>query len=344
MKRIVWFQLAAAFAVSLQGQAPQKITINYPNRSGSNWPIFLAKDGGYYQKYGLDVTLTFGVMPAGIAMLQSGEAQMVNSSLEQLMQAASKDGSMVLIGSALNRGVFALMAKKEINSIKDLKGKKIAVSQVGDAPYGYLVDLLSKSGLSARDVQWIPVGTDVSGRVAALQSGRVDATLLTAPAYFKVEEAGFKTLANLAEHPDIFASTALLMKKSAIAADPNLPLKILQAQAEATKRFYEDKAFAVKTFLNYDKMAVPAEVERVYDLYAKPNGFERVPFVLAAAVKSVIDQQSDPQISAQMKAYDFHKVIDNSYVEKLVKDGSFEKIFGPSVKAEEDRKAKAAFR
>src|SRR5580704_8071896 len=94
------FLLAAAFA--LNASAQQKITINYPNRSGSNWPIFLAKDGGYYQKYGLDVTLTFGVMPTGIAMLASGEAQMVNSSLEQLMQAASKDGSMVLIGSALN--------------------------------------------------------------------------------------------------------------------------------------------------------------------------------------------------------------------------------------------------
>jgi ABC-type nitrate/sulfonate/bicarbonate transport system substrate-binding protein len=340
----VWLLIVAACAVSLPGQALQKITINYPNRSGSNWPLFLAKDGGYYQKYGLDVTLTFGVMPTGVAMLASGEAQMVNSSLEQLMQAASKDGSMVLIGSALNRGVFALMAKKDINSIKELKGKKIAVGQVGDAPYGYLVDLLGKSGLKARDVEWIPVGTDVSGRVAALQSGRVDATLLTAPAYFKVEEAGFKTLANLAEHPEIFASTGLLMKKSVVAADPKLPEKILEAQAEATKRFYEDKAFAVKTFLNYDKMAVPAEVERVYDLYAKPQAFERVPFVVAAAVKSVIDQQSDPQMAAAMKAYDFHKVIDNGTVEKLVKDGVFDRTFGPSIKAEEDRKAKAAFR
>lgn len=340
----VWPVLAAAFAVSLSAQTLQKITINYPNRSGSNWPIFLAKDGGYYQKYGLDVTLTFGVMPAGIAMLASGEAQMVNSSLEQLMQAASKDGSMVLIGSALNCGVFALMAKKDINSIKDLKGKKIAVSQVGDAPYGYLVDLLSKSGVSARDVQWIPVGTDASGRAAALTSGRVDATLLTAPAYFKVEEAGFKTLANLAEHPDIFASTGLLMKKSVVAADPKLPEKILEAQAEAVKRFYEDKAFAVKTFLNYDKNAVPAEVIRVYDLYAKPNAFERVPFVLAGAVKSVLAQQPDPQIAAQMRSFDFHKVIDNTYVQNLVKDGFFEKTFGPSVKAEETRKAKEAFR
>ncbi|HEY1759888.1 MAG TPA: ABC transporter substrate-binding protein [Bryobacteraceae bacterium] len=344
MKLRIWFSclLAALFATNAPAQ--QKITINYPNRSGSNWPLFLAKEGGYYQNHGLDVTLTFGVMPAGIAMLVSGEGQMVNSSLEQLMQAASKDGSMVLVGSSLNRGVFALMAAKNIGSIKELKGKRIAVGQLGDAPYGYLVALLSKAGLSARDVTWIPVGTDVNGRAAALVAGRADATLLTAPAYFKVEEQGFKTLANLADHPEIFASTAYLMKKSVVTADPKLPEKLIEAQAEGIKRFYEDKAFAVQTFLKYDKTAQADEVARVYDLYAKPQAFERVPFVLAPAVKSVLDQQSDPQVAAQMKAYDFHKVIDNSYVERLVKDGFFEKTFGPAIKAEEDRKAKSAFR
>jgi ABC-type nitrate/sulfonate/bicarbonate transport system substrate-binding protein len=328
----------------MNASAQQKININYPNRSGSNWPLFLAKEGGYYQKYGLDVTLTFGVMPTGIAMLVSGQAEMVNSSLDQLMQAASKDGSLVLVGSSLNRGTFALMADKNIASIKALRGKRIAVSQVGDAPYGYLIALLAKSGLSSRDVQWIPVGTDVNGRAAALISGRAEATLLTAPAYFKLEEQGYKTLANLADHPDIFASTAYLMKKSAIAADPLLPEKLIKAQAEAIKRFYEDKAFAVQTFLQYDKAAKPDEVVRVYDLYARPQAFERVPFVLAAAVKSVLDQQSDPQIAAEMKAYDFRKVIDNGYVERLVKDGFFEKTFGAAIKTEENRKAEAAFR
>jgi len=334
----------AAFAsrTLAQGQL-QKVTINYPNRSGSNWPLFLAKDGGYYQKYGLDVDLVFGVHPAGIAMLVSGQGQMVNSSLEQLMEAASKDGSLVLIGSSLNRGMFALMANKNITNVKALKGKRIAVGQIGDAPYGYLMALLGKAGLTARDVEWIPVGTDVSGRAAALQSGRADATLLTAPAYFRVEEAGYKTLDNLAEHEDIFASTAYIMKKSTVASDPGLAEKLIKAHAEGIKRFYDDKAFAVKAFLNYDRNAQQSDMERVYDLYAKPNAFERVPYVLAGAVKSVIDQQPDPNIAAQLKAYDFHKVIDNSYVSKLVKDGFFEQLFGPSIKAEEQRKAKLAF-
>jgi ABC-type nitrate/sulfonate/bicarbonate transport system substrate-binding protein len=344
LKFRIWFGFLLAALFAINAPAQQKITINYPNRSGANWPLFLAKEGGYYQKYGLDVTLTFGVMPAGIAMLVSGEAQEVNSSLEQLMQAASKDGSLVLIGSSLNRAAFALMAAKDITNIKGLKGKRVAVGQVGDAPYGYLIALLAKSGMSARDVQWIPVGTDVNGRAAALASGRADATMLTAPAYFKLEEQGFKTLANFAEHPEIFASTVYMMKKSVVAADPGLPEKLIQAQAEGIKRFYEDKAFAVQTFLQYDKAAQPDEAARVYDIYAKPQALERVPFVLAAAVKSVVDQQSDPQLAAQMKAYDFHQVIDNSYVERLVKDGFFDKTFGAGIKTEEDRKAKAAFR
>jgi ABC-type nitrate/sulfonate/bicarbonate transport system substrate-binding protein len=338
--------LAASLAASAAwAQKLQKVTINYPNRSGSQWPLFIAKDGGYYQKYGLDVNLVFGVHPAGIAMLVSGEGQMVNSSLEQLMLAASKDGSLVLIGSSLNRGTFALMARKDIPSVKALKGKRIAVSRIGDAPYGYLLALLAKSGLTARDVQWITVGTDVSGRAAALQSGRADATLLTAPAYFRLEDAGYKTLANLAEHADIFASTAYIMKKSVIQADPGLAERLIEAHAEAIKRFYSDKAFAVKVFLKYDPQTNPSDIGRVYDLYAKPNAFERVPYILAGAVKAVVDQeQSDPQLAAQVKAYDFHKVIDNSYVDRLVKQGFFEKLYGPEIKAEEQRKAKLAFR
>src|SRR3984957_6353796 len=171
MKIRIWLTVLLAALLAVNAFAQQKITINYPNRSGANWPLFLAKEGGYYQKYGLDVTLTFGVLPAGVAMVVSGEAQEVKSSLEQLMQAASKDGSLVLIGSSLNRAAFALWAPRDIGRIKGLKGKRVAVGQVGDAPYGYLLALLAKSGMSAREVQWIPVGTDVNGRAAALASG-----------------------------------------------------------------------------------------------------------------------------------------------------------------------------
>lgn len=321
----------------------RKITINYPNRSGSQWPLYLAKEGGFYEKYGLDVDLNFGVHPAGVAMLASGQGHMVNSSLEQLMQAASKDGSFSLIGSSLNRGTFALMGNKDIRTVQDLKGKRVAVSQVGDAPYGYIVAILSKAGLSDRDVEWIPVGQGVAGRAAALASGRAEATLLTAPAYFKMETEGYNTLVNLAERDDIFASTAYLVAKRDLEPDTKMAEALIKAHAEAIKKFYEDKPAAIAAYRKYDPDALPEDVDRTYELYNKPQAFERVPYVLTAAVDSVLGQQTDPQLAEQMKAYDFKQVIDNRIVDKLVADGFFVQLFGDSVKAEQERKASLAF-
>src|SRR5438046_2130186 len=186
-----------------QGQL-QKTAINFPTRSGASWHMFVAKEGGYYQKYGLDVNLVFGAGTIGVAMISSGEAAMTNSSMEQALQASSRDpGSLVMMGSTLNRGQFALMAAKGIGNVKELKGKRLAVSQIGDAPYNYTLALLGKFGLNARDVQWIPVGTDANARAVALTSGRADATLLTAPAYFTLEKQGYKAIANMADYNDI---------------------------------------------------------------------------------------------------------------------------------------------
>ena len=125
---------AVLIAQGAWAQPLQKVTIVYPNRSGSNWPLFLAKDGGYYQKYGLDVDLQFGVHPTGIAMLTSGQAVMVNHSLEQGMVASSKDpDGFALLGSSSNKGLFALIGQKQFTNPKELKGKRIAVGQIGDA-------------------------------------------------------------------------------------------------------------------------------------------------------------------------------------------------------------------
>jgi ABC-type nitrate/sulfonate/bicarbonate transport system substrate-binding protein len=259
------------------------------------------------------------------------------------MQAASKDGSLEFVASSFKKSLFSLMARKGINSVGELKGKRIGVSQIGDAPYNYAVSLLGRSGLSPRDVQWIPVGSDVTGRAAALAGGRVDATMLTAPVYFKLEAQGFRSLANISDYDDIYAPTVSLFRKNTVTSNPKLAEAIIKAQAEAIKRFYDDKAFAVKTYLKYSPSEDAADVARVYDSYHKSNSFERVPYVLAPAVQYQIDHAPDPQVASQMKAFDFHKVIDNSLVAGLVRQGFFEKLFGPGIRAEEDAKAKIAF-
>jgi ABC-type nitrate/sulfonate/bicarbonate transport system substrate-binding protein len=319
----------------------QTVTINYPTRSGASWPLYLAKDGGYYEQHGLDVDLQFGVHPAGVAMLTSGQAVMVNHSLEQGMVASARDPVFALMGSSSNRGLFVLMGQKGLSDPADLKGRRVAVGQLGDAPYNYTVALLGTYGLGVRDVEWVTVGSDVSGRAAALQTNRADATLLTAPNYFRLEEEGYASLANLADH-DVFAATVYMFSRSAIAASPELPERIIKAHAEAIKRFYDDKAFAVRTYMAYDRQP-EEDVSRIYDSYAQGQIFERVPYVMDGAVRAIVAQQVDPRLSKDLAAFDFRRAVDNSVVDRLVEDGYFRELFGPGIEAEEQRQRARAF-
>jgi len=167
--------------------------------------------------------------------------------------------------------------------------------------------------------------------------------MITAPVYFKLEAEGYKSLANISDYDDIYAPTVFLFKKATVAANPKLPELLVRAHAEAIKRLYDDKAFAIKTYLAYNKDD-PADVEKVYDRYTSSNVFERVPYILAPAVQYVLDHPADEQVGSQMKKFDFRTVLDNSIVDRLVKEGFFEKLFGPTIKAEQDRKAKIAFK
>ncbi len=105
---------ALLIAPHIYTQSPplQKITINYATRTGTTWPLYIAKEGGYFKKYGLDVDIAFAVHPAGIAMVISGEAAMTNYPLEQAMLAGSKGGALVIKGSPFRKSLFALMADK----------------------------------------------------------------------------------------------------------------------------------------------------------------------------------------------------------------------------------------
>ena len=284
--------------------------------------------------------LQFGVHPAGVAMLTSGQAVMVNHSLEQGMVASTKDAiAFALIGSSSNKGLFALMAQKEFSDPKQLKGKRIAVGQIGDAPYNYTVALLGTFGLGVRDVQWIPVGTDVTGRAAALQTNRADATLLTAPTYFRLEEAGYKNLANLADH-DVYAATVYLFSRKAIDRQPEAAESIIKAHAEAIKRFYDDKAFAVKTL---HRLRQAAGSRRRADLRPLREGQHLRARALRAGRRGQVDRRAAGR-SAHRRRHEGVRLPARSSTTasstRLVKEGFFEKLFGAGVKAEEQSKTR----
>jgi ABC-type nitrate/sulfonate/bicarbonate transport system substrate-binding protein len=334
MRRRDFCLAAGAFASQLRTASGQSLTLAYQSVSTLAWPVFIAQESRIYTKYGLAVKPVLGGDPAWVALLVRGEAAMGIGGLQQLLPSAAKDGSLVAIGTLQNRSTLRLVARPDIATVPDLKGKRIAVSTTGDALYGFLIAVLRKFGVTPAAVDLIPVGTSGPRRAAALVGGRVDAALLTAQASFRLEEAGYRIVADLAGFEDVFTSIAYWIRKGDLTSGGGLTERLVQAHSEAIREFYADKEFAVKAHLTYDKEASAADMARAYDLMAARNVFERIPYVPKGAVAA------DPSSSVRA---DLHAAVDNSIVDRLVKQGFFVKLFGTGIKSEQETKAAQAF-
>jgi ABC-type nitrate/sulfonate/bicarbonate transport system substrate-binding protein len=340
---IVLFLTVPCVALGQVSSPPrlQRVVAMVGARSGASWPLWLAKDGGYYQKHGLDVELVYAVHPAPMAAVISGQAVMTSTGADLGILAAFRDTSLTLNGSFLNKGSFAMVAAKHLTRMEQLSGKKIGIGRVGDPPYYMSISLLEKFGVTAKDVQWVSIGVDAAARAAALQGGQVDAALVTAPSYFRLEAAGYPILASVADYEDIYVSTYYLFRKETILNSPKIAEAFIKAHTEAIKRFYDDKPFAVQTILKYGAARDQQDGSKVYDLFNKSRSFEPVPYVLKDSVKAVVERQSQAQ--PQIKQFDFSKVIDNSMVDRLAKEGFFQQIFGGSIKELQQKRQAQSF-
>ena len=319
-------------------QPLQKSVAMIGARSGASWPLWIAKEARLYAKYGLDVELVYAVHPAPIAAVMTGQAAMTSSGSDPALLAAAKEPSLVVLGGFMNKGSFAMIGSKSVTDMKQLPGKKIGIGRVGDPPYHMAVSVLKKFHLTSRDVQWVSIGVDAAARAAALQSGQVDAALITAPAYFRLQAAGLPVLANLLDHDDIYVSTYYLFRREALAKERPATLAYVKAHAEAIKRFYDDKGFAADVMLKYGGTRDRDDANRVYDLYRKARVLEAVPYALKGSVEAVIERQG-----ADLKGADFSKIIDNSLVDQLVREKYFENVFGPAIRDEQQRRQAQAF-
>lgn len=324
--------------VSVFAQPLQKTVAMIGARSGASWPLWIAKDARLYAKYGLDVELVYAVHPAPIAAVITGQAAMTSSGSDPALLAAAKDPSLVVLGGFMNKGSFAMIGSKSATDMKQLAGKKIGIGRVGDPPYHMAVSLLRKYGFTSRDVQWVSIGVDAATRAAALQSGHVDAALITAPAYFRLQTAGLPVLAVLLDHDDIYVSTYYLFRRDALTKERATAIAFIKAHAEAIKRFYDDQSFAAETMIKHGGTRSVEDANRVYDLFKKARVLEPIPYALKESIDAVVERQGQ-----ELKGADFSKMIDNSLVDQLVREKYFESVFGVSIRDEQQRKQALAY-
>ena len=325
-------------AANVCAQPLQKAVAMVGARSGASWPLWIAKEARLYSKYGLDVELVYAVHPGPIAAIISGHAAMTSAGGDPALLAAAKDPSLVVLGGFMNKGSFAMIGSKTATDMKQLAGKKIGVGRVGDPPYHMAVSLLKKYGMTARDVQWVSIGVDAAARAAALQTGQVDAALITAPAYFRLQAAGLPVLAVLLDHEDIYVSTYYLFRREALTKERPMAMAFIKAHAEAIKRFYDDQAFATAIMIKYGGTRNAEDANRVYDLFKKARVLEPIPYALKGSVDAVIERQGP-----DLQGADLARMIDNSLVDQLVGEKYFEKVFGAAIRDEQQRRQAQAF-
>lgn len=189
------------------------LRLSVPVHGFSHIAFYSAKEKGYFQQEGLDVEVILMSGALGIRALIAGDVDastVGGSSLPPILRGAP----LRMIFVSFDKPTHWLYAKPDIRTVKDLKGRKVAVDGLGGTLESLLRWVLKKNGLDAgRDVPILAVGPPPS-RFAALTSGAIDATLFTFPLNFRAEEAGFHELVNFVKQDIASLTGSIVIRES----------------------------------------------------------------------------------------------------------------------------------
>jgi ABC-type nitrate/sulfonate/bicarbonate transport system substrate-binding protein len=219
----------------------------------------------------------------------------------------------VFIGAVGNKLDYVFVTSPKIKKPEDLKGKRIAISQLG-ASTDFIARLaLRQLGLnSERDA--ILVGAGGAGeRWTALNAGQVDASLFQPPFTLLARKAGFPVLIDFSKSDFQYSVSAVLTTRSFIRAEPETVMNFMRGLADGMD-FYRDENNREKVihFLgDYYRSKATEELEETRRVYSQVT--PGLPYVTAKAIENVI--VNDKSLAGLgLKAED---MLDLSFLRKL---------------------------
>jgi NitT/TauT family transport system substrate-binding protein len=161
-------------------------------------PYEVARAGGYFKKHGLDVELVY-TRGGGAAMqaLVGGAVDYAATALDVAIQAYAKNADIrrfVVTGRLpLFAVVTAPKTATQIVGVKDLEGRTVGVSALGNADHALTLYLLKQAGANAEKVQFATMGVNL---LEALRQGQIDVGLVQEPALTLLKRAGARVIVN----------------------------------------------------------------------------------------------------------------------------------------------------
>lgn len=183
--------LGAASAVTLlaagSAAAQDKIVLGMSGWTGFA-PLSLAAEAGLFKKHGVDVEIKFIPQKERHLTVAAGATQAVATTVDTFISysAAGIPLSQVLLLDKSNGG-DGLAVRSSINSVKELKGKTIAVDGAGTTPYFTLMAMLKRNGMGPKDVQFATLAPNPAAQ--AFVAGQFDAAVTYEPYLSSIRNA-----------------------------------------------------------------------------------------------------------------------------------------------------------
>ena len=187
-------------------------------------PLTLAKEAGLFKKHGLDVTLKKIPQKDRHLAIASGDIQCAATTVETwIVWNANGVATTQIFQLDKSYGADGMVVKAGIDSIKDLKGKTVAASAPGTAPYFTLAWMLRENGLTLKDVKIVNLEPQAAANAMIAGTAGVDAAMTYEPFLGAVRakpEAG-RILATTLDYPmimDTFGCTPKFLTENPKAA------------------------------------------------------------------------------------------------------------------------------
>jgi NitT/TauT family transport system substrate-binding protein len=188
--------LLSAFVFQASAHAADKIRIGFaPGASSTPFP--LAQKKGFLKEEGFEAEIIRMSSTVQVAALTSEEADYVTGM--SALRGAIQGLPLKVIASYIQGSTQTLVARGDLKSVRALKGKTIVIGTPGGSPDRHARLMVKHFGLEPeKDVKFAPGGL-TEGRLARLQQGLIDATVVPVPLDLQARKLGLNVLARAYE-------------------------------------------------------------------------------------------------------------------------------------------------
>jgi NitT/TauT family transport system substrate-binding protein len=312
--------LAVVVAVGAPAEAQdlKRIKIGYPAVSYNQVHIWVAKDSGLFKKQGLDAEVIFfrGGQIATQALV-AGDPPIVN--IGTVVQAGLQGHDVVLIASSESAYNYSVVARPGVARIEQIKGKRLGVSGFGSASHNAALILFKKFNLEPnKDVAVVVAGPTME-RLAAVDAGRIDATILTPSEMPRARKQGLVEVYDMLDLGIEVQGNGFATSRSFIRSNREIALSALKGYVEALFYIPRNREETRRITAKYMRTTDPEVLDATYDWFVKR--VSKKPYPTLRGIQYLLDEVASKLPNA--KSAKPEQFVDLSLLQQLEREGFF---------------------